>query len=131
MTNICLILYNLKKVIGLDLMEIDKRRQSKIIFYLNLLLFSILVALFYRCPFRLIFGIDCPSCGMTRAFFAALRLDFKASLSYHPLFPIVAVEILYLLFRNRFKINGKAEIVIGVLTLLLLLIVWIIRQFLI
>ena len=38
------------------------------------------------CVFRLMTGIPCPGCGMTRAWLAALRLDFAAAFAYHPLF---------------------------------------------
>ena len=45
-----------------------------------------LLTWFTDCPFRFFFGISCPGCGMTRALLAALRLDFAAAFSYHPLF---------------------------------------------
>ena len=45
-----------------------------------------LLTWFTGCPFRFFFGISCPGCGMTRALLAALRLDFAAAFSYHPLF---------------------------------------------
>ena len=41
------------------------------------------------CIFRLMTGIPCPGCGMTRAWLAALRLDFAAAFAYHPLFWVV------------------------------------------
>lgn len=42
--------------------------------------------LFWRCPIRLLTGFACPGCGVTRAFFAALRLDFSGAFALHPLF---------------------------------------------
>ena len=38
------------------------------------------------CPFRNATGIPCPGCGMTRAWFSALRFDFAAAFSHHPMF---------------------------------------------
>jgi len=38
------------------------------------------------CPIAEALGIPCPTCGMTRAAIAALRLDFKSAFSHHPLF---------------------------------------------
>ena len=43
------------------------------------------------CIFRLMTGIPCPGCGMTRAWLAALRLDFAAAFAYHPLFWVVPI----------------------------------------
>ncbi|MDR2157132.1 MAG: DUF2752 domain-containing protein [Clostridiales Family XIII bacterium] len=43
------------------------------------------------CPFKLITGIPCPGCGMTRAFLSAAQLDFRSAFAYHPLFPIIPV----------------------------------------
>ncbi len=38
------------------------------------------------CPLKLIFDLDCPFCGMTRAHIAALRFDFKTAFEFHSLF---------------------------------------------
>ena len=40
--------------------------------------------------------IPCPGCGMTRAWLAALRLDFGAAFAYHPMF--WSMPILYAYF---------------------------------
>ena len=85
---------------------------------------------FYSCPFKYLTGLDCPGCGLTRAFFSALRFDFKAAFNYHPLFPIIGIELLYLLFRSYFKLKPKTEAAIGISTVFLLFFVWIYRQFL-
>lgn len=37
------------------------------------------------CPFRLLTGRPCPGCGMGHAVVAAMRGDFAASFTYHPL----------------------------------------------
>lgn len=56
------------------------------------------VALIYwlpiTCPILFVTGIPCPGCGLTRAWLAALRLDFAAAFAYHPMF--WAIPILYL-----------------------------------
>ena len=41
------------------------------------------------CPIRYVTGIPCPGCGLTRAYWAVLHLDFAAAFSYHPLFWLV------------------------------------------
>ncbi len=45
-----------------------------------------LLTWFTGCPFRFFSASPAPGCGMTRALLAALRLDFAAAFSYHPLF---------------------------------------------
>jgi hypothetical protein len=46
-----------------------------------------------------LFGIECPGCGITRATFSLLNLDFKQALSFNPavifIIPIVLLEIIY------------------------------------
>lgn len=49
------------------------------------------------CLILSVFGVPCPTCGMTRAWLAALHLDFKTAFAMHPLFwsiPILGVYIL-------------------------------------
>ncbi|MBZ0122044.1 MAG: DUF2752 domain-containing protein [Sandaracinaceae bacterium] len=41
------------------------------------------------CPTRLMFGIPCPGCGLTRASVALLSGDLVAMLRFHPLAPIL------------------------------------------
>lgn len=77
------------------------------------LLLLFVFCLFYRCPFRLIFHIDCPGCGMTRAMLSVLRMDFRAALRYHCLFPLVILGGIYYVFREpirrRLPIGNREE----------------------
>ncbi|HEY3379522.1 MAG TPA: DUF2752 domain-containing protein [Armatimonadota bacterium] len=41
------------------------------------------------CPFRLLTQLDCPGCGLTRAFRAMGRLDVWEAFRYNPLGPII------------------------------------------
>jgi hypothetical protein len=41
------------------------------------------------CPMRLLTGLRCPLCGMTRASLLLARGDFAAALRIHPLAPLV------------------------------------------
>ena len=59
----------------------------KHIFYILLLLCIVAGLHFFKVPcfFRFFTGIPCPSCGMTRAFFSLINLNFYESFYYHPL----------------------------------------------
>lgn len=87
------------------------------------------ILLFYHCPIKAIIGISCPGCGMTRALISAFCFDFSNAFNYHPLFPLIIIELIYLFFRKSFKVNQKAELIVGIITLFLFLIVWIFREF--
>lgn len=41
------------------------------------------------CPFRRMFGLDCPFCGLTRSFVALAHGDVAAALRFHPAGPVM------------------------------------------
>ena len=62
--------------------------------------------LYTICPVVLLSGYPCPGCGMTRAMFKVLRLDFAGAWEMHPF--IYPIGILFLLFCiSRYFLNGK------------------------
>lgn len=71
-----------------------------------LLLYLLLFAMGISCPIKFFSGISCPGCGMTRACIHALRLDFSAAFSYHPLWialPFVAALLILFKIKNQKK----------------------------
>ena len=49
------------------------------------------------CPILYVLGIPCPTCGVSRALFAFIMLDFKKYFYYHPLaIPLVVAVFLML-----------------------------------
>lgn len=77
---------------------------------LSLGILALAVHFSYACPVQALLGVPCPGCGMTRAWFAVLRLDFGRAFALHPFFWSVPVLYAYLmadgrLFRNR-RLNG-------------------------
>ena len=92
-----------------------------------------LIVLFYRCPAKKIFGIECPGCGLTRACLSALRLDFKSAFEYHPLFWLFGAGLFYFIFyeqiKRRLKISGKIELSVLLISAVLFVAVWLIRIF--
>jgi hypothetical protein len=51
------------------------------------------------CPFRLLTGVPCPACGISRSVGALSAGDFSTSVSMHPLGILVAFFIFLLLIR--------------------------------
>lgn len=82
-------------------------------------LFSSIISTRSSCIFINIIGVPCLTCGMTRAYSAALKLNFKAAFYYHPLFWIIPIFI--------YKINIK---IYFYTIFILLLITWVVRMYL-
>lgn len=53
------------------------------------------------CPIKLLTGVSCPGCGMTRAYASLLRLDFSAAFAYHPLWPLIPILLVLLPIFHR------------------------------
>ena len=67
--------------------------------YCLALLIFIFASQYYVCPFKYFLNIPCPGCGMTRAFFCILHLNFIGALKYNILSIIVFIWfILYFIF---------------------------------
>lgn len=74
------------------------------------------------CPIKFLTGISCAGCGMSRAFLAALRLDFVSAFHFHPLFWLVIPTVLLFIFKNKipfFKICFILIVAIFIITYLI------------
>lgn len=68
------------------------------------------------CPIRALTGIPCPSCGMTRATFDLLRLDFADAFSNHPFVFVVYPYLFFLFHYNaRFLRRLSKAVRVGIL----------------
>lgn len=106
-----------KKIFGNDL----KSAVIRITVFVLLVLFYI----YCGCPIRWLLGLACPGCGMTRAAFSCLRLDFAAAWHFHPLIFLLPIFVLLLyLFRK----NDKTVSIISVCFVVILFTVYIIRM---
>lgn len=72
------------------------------------------------CLFRRATNIPCPGCGMTRAFAAMARGEWRTAIEFHPLAPILGLEFLALwfawgreVFRRPFE-SRAGDLVLGV-----------------
>jgi hypothetical protein len=55
------------------------------------------------CMFKVLTGIDCPGCGMTRALFALIRGDLMASLAYNPALIPLLITVTALMIQLKIK----------------------------
>lgn len=77
------------------------------LFYGGMLAFALVYLLVFHltgyglvCPFRLIFSLECPGCGITHALVALLRLDLRAMLEANLLSPLIISYILFFAIRS-------------------------------
>lgn len=77
------------------------------------------------CPLKFISGISCPGCGMTRAFFSLLHLDFGLAFHYHPL--VILVPLIMALYLFDFYINPKLLKLLWALIIIAFLITYLFR----
>ena len=68
--------------------------------------FVLLIIIIIRgnaCVLRKITGLPCPSCGMTRSFYALFRGDIKTAFYYHPLFWSVPPIFVLVIFWRKLR----------------------------
>lgn len=69
------------------------------------------------CPILMLTGIPCMGCGMTRAAFSILKLDFKGAFYYHPLIYAMPVLLPVLLLKNKKMFDVFIGIIIALFVL--------------
>jgi len=71
------------------------------------------------CTMKRLWGIDCPGCGMTRAFISLAHGDVAAALSYNPaavwLFAMMAFQVPYRAVQLVRIYGGRREVSLGYL----------------
>ena len=93
------------------------------------ILLFLVIAVFYLkfgCPFRLLTGISCPGCGLTRALSALLKLDFTLAYEMHPL--VFLLPLAVLIFFLRKLVPKRMMITLCAFALILLLAVYVTRM---
>lgn len=70
------------------------------------------------CPFLLITGYPCPGCGITRAAFSLLRLDFAAAFSFNPsIFLWTGLAAYIVISRYFFGVTKRADAALIIVSL--------------
>ena len=74
------------------------------------------------CPIKFVTGVSCPGCGMSRALMSAVRGDFSAAFSYHPMWITLPIIGFFLIFFKIKKMVTESNIVISVFITLMVLV---------
>lgn len=84
------------------------------------------------CFFKSTFGIDCPGCGMTRAFFSLVKGNFMESLAYNPgLIPfLITIAALMIQLKLKHPKGGFIIMWMFIITTLITVINYIVKQYL-
>ncbi len=96
------------------------------LFLVVVLFYAGLFAVGITCPIKFLSGVSCPGCGMSRACFSVLRLDFEAAFYYNPLWCILPIVAPILAWSHWKKKTRVLEITVSV-SAALLFIVWLYR----
>lgn len=83
------------------------------------------------CPIKLIFGLPCPGCGMSRACLSALSFHFIKAFKYHAFFIMIPILAFVIIFKERPNINKIYKSKIFWIILLILFIAYFIMRMII
>ncbi|WP_147387881.1 DUF2752 domain-containing protein, partial [Fusobacterium periodonticum] len=76
-----------------------RKKWNLLIIFIVIALVSIFVDRFFDgrsiCLFYNIYGVACPSCGMTRSYMALLHGDIHQAIYFHPLFWVVPLLLIF------------------------------------
>lgn len=109
-------------------MKIDKKEIGEHLKLICIFLAVFLIyILFTGCPIKLFTGVSCAGCGMSRAYFSLLHLNFRDAFYYHPLFPCPVIFIaVYIMTKFGFP-QKAAKAIYGVM-IFLFIVVYIYRM---
>ena len=92
--------------------KIEKLKEKLIACALILAIAIAMYLLKIPCLFKVVLGIECPGCGITRAYLSVLRLDFEAAFMYNKMFWAVPICFLFYLFDGKLFKNKWVNIVL-------------------
>ena len=83
-----------------------------------------------NCNFKSLTGYGCPTCGLSRSFYASANLNIIEAFSYHLLGPLFFFSIVVLFIKSATEIALKKKIILTIhssiakATLIILMITW-------
>ena len=109
------------------IMRISKSLQRVLDCIWILLLIAIMYALKIPCLFKMVFHIDCPGCGITRAYISLLCLDIRKAFMFNPMFWSVPVVFILYLFDDHPSVHKGLKTFLLSTIYLGFLILWLYR----
>lgn len=91
--------------------------------------FVVYQGLSLSCPFYFIFGIPCPTCGMTRSLLSFFKLDLVASLDYNPMTLPLLAAVFLAFHKDVLPINKRITDLIIIVISVMILVVYLYRLF--
>jgi hypothetical protein len=84
----------------------------------------------FACYFKSHFGIECPACGMQRAFIALLKGNFADSLKYHAALIPFIITLLIVILQLKIKHENGSKVIMWsfIVTICITFVQYIIRQ---
>lgn len=100
--------------------------------FIIVLYFIIMNLIFHNvCPIKILFKIDCPGCGLTRAILSFLKGDIIKSFEYNYTYPFWIITIvLFMIDRYFYKLKVKPFPTLFIITSIITLLRYIIIIFL-
>lgn len=94
-------------------------RKKHIIYFLILCFFLLLFKLLnITCPILFLFGVPCPTCGVTRALFSLLELNFTAYCKFNVMaIPLLFATCVFI----HLKVLKKKKLPLAVATVVLII----------
>ena len=84
----------------------------KRIIRLKLLLLCVAIIMITGCPIKKIFGIQCPTCGITRALLSLTKFDFINYCYYNIMAAPVLISIITIIMCKNIKIKKLSYLVL-------------------
>lgn len=86
------------------------------------MILAVLISAGIGCPIYNLFGVQCPTCGVTRAWINALCGNLKMAVSFHALFWLVPMPILAFFAYDMLRLNKwkKALLLVGIVSCVLI-----------
>lgn len=94
---------------------------------LLLIIWMVYVLCGIPCPIKAVFGVPCPTCGVTHAMIALLKRDFMGYVAYNPMAVFLVVDVWVAIHMRYFKRARTIMWIYLSVTLILNLVIYFIK----